>query len=158
MAQINETLKRMRFLAGIQESEADDDRPGKPYESLNDAAERTGNLAYRKGSTKIWYMNEKGWRKFSMGAEFIQQNPKYGPLPTTEAELKATHILLGGIYEKVLGPIFGLMQGENWSPRGEARDLIKKLGLQHTSMSVGDVIQIGKNLWMVDGVGFTKLT
>jgi hypothetical protein len=33
------------------------------------------------------------------------------------------------------------MQAENWSPNGEARPLLKRLGLTHTSMSVGDVIR-----------------
>jgi hypothetical protein len=33
-----------------------------------------------------------------------------------------------------------LMQGEVWSPQGEARTLIAGLGLKHTSMSVGDVL------------------
>ena len=33
------------------------------------------------------------------------------------------------------------MQGENWSPRGEARPLIARLGLGHTSLSLGDVVQ-----------------
>lgn len=36
--------------------------------------------------------------------------------------------------------VFWQMQGENWSPNGEARPLIKSLGLKHTSMSVGDVV------------------
>lgn len=36
--------------------------------------------------------------------------------------------------------LYVFMQGENWSPNGEARDLIKGLGLKHTSMSVGDII------------------
>ena len=36
--------------------------------------------------------------------------------------------------------VFPRMQGEMWSPQGEARNLIKALGLSHTSMSVGDVI------------------
>lgn len=36
--------------------------------------------------------------------------------------------------------IFELMQGETWSPEGEARSLIEAVGLRHTSMSVGDCI------------------
>ena len=32
------------------------------------------------------------------------------------------------------------MQGEMWSPNGEARFMIRRLGLRHTSMSIGDVI------------------
>ena len=35
---------------------------------------------------------------------------------------------------------FMKMQGEFWSPRGEARPLIRSLGLHHTSMSVGDCL------------------
>lgn len=34
--------------------------------------------------------------------------------------------------------VYTQMQGEFWSPNGEARPLIKKLGLGHTSMSIGD--------------------
>jgi hypothetical protein len=40
-----------------------------------------------------------------------------------------------------LDDAFWQMQGENWSPNGEARPLIQSLGLSHTSMMVGDVIQ-----------------
>jgi hypothetical protein len=32
------------------------------------------------------------------------------------------------------------MQGEMWSPMGEARFMIRRLGLRHTSMSIGDVL------------------
>ena len=39
-----------------------------------------------------------------------------------------------------LEQVFILMQGEVWSPNGEARDLITGLGLKHTSMSVGDIV------------------
>ena len=49
------------------------------------------------------------------------------------------------------------MQGENWSPNGEARNLIGSLGLSHTSMSVGDIIEIDGNLFFVDRHGFKKL-
>lgn len=36
--------------------------------------------------------------------------------------------------------IFAALQGENWSPNGEARTLIQRLGFDHTSMSVGDAV------------------
>ncbi len=36
--------------------------------------------------------------------------------------------------------IFWNLQGENWSPNGEANALIHMKGLSHTSMSVGDII------------------
>ena len=39
-----------------------------------------------------------------------------------------------------LDDVYSKMQGERWSPQGEARPLIEALGLTHTSMSAGDVI------------------
>lgn len=39
-----------------------------------------------------------------------------------------------------LQDVFFAMQADNWSPNGEARDLIASLDLGHTSMSIGDVI------------------
>lgn len=40
------------------------------------------------------------------------------------------------------------MQGENWSPNGEARSLIEEKGLIHTSMSMGDIVQIDKRYFI----------
>lgn len=53
--------------------------------------------------------------------------------------------------------IFIDMQGENWSPNGEANELIESLGLYHTSMSVGDVIVIDGIGYMCDSFGWKKL-
>lgn len=44
------------------------------------------------------------------------------------------------IKAKDLDDVYWLMQGENWSPHGEAKGFIRFLGLTHTSMSIGDVI------------------
>lgn len=44
------------------------------------------------------------------------------------------------MYASTLEEVFQKMQGEVWSPNGEAREGIKALGLSHTSMSVGDVL------------------
>jgi hypothetical protein len=32
------------------------------------------------------------------------------------------------------------MQGERWSPHGEAKPILKRRGVFHTSMSIGDVL------------------
>ncbi len=50
--------------------------------------------------------------------------------------------------------VFGMMQGERWSPKGEARRMIRELGLHHTSMSVGDVMVTNRRILMVDHMGF----
>jgi len=50
------------------------------------------------------------------------------------------------------------MQGMNWSPYGEARELIRSKGLKHTSMSVGDVIKDPTGAyWRVEDLGFKQL-
>ena len=43
--------------------------------------------------------------------------------------------------EENLEDVYFVMQAENWSPNGEARQAIEDLGLSHTSMSVGDVVE-----------------
>lgn len=56
-------------------------------------------------------------------------------------DFKKTHVLVRSLYAKGLDGVFHRQQAEVWSPNGEAVTLIRKLGLQHTSMSVGDVIE-----------------
>jgi hypothetical protein len=58
-----------------------------------------------------------------------------------------------------LEELFWRMQGENWSPNGEARELIKAKGVQHTSMSVGDIawdIETGE-VWKVADMGWVHV-
>lgn len=50
-----------------------------------------------------------------------------------------THNLIRELEANSLGEVFRKMQGFNWSPNGEANALIRAAGVQHTSMSVGDV-------------------
>ncbi len=57
----------------------------------------------------------------------------------TAAELRKTHRPVAVVAATGLEDLFTKMQAEYWSPQGEARELIKALGLNHTSMSVGDV-------------------
>ena len=54
---------------------------------------------------------------------------------------------------------FCKMQGEIWSPNGEARDLILGLGLKHTSISVGDVLEDENGeLYLIESFGFKKVS
>jgi len=65
----------------------------------------------------------------------------FGAPRLTVAGLQASHVYLCAVKAGSLDDAYCRMQGENWSPRGEARDLLRSLGLSHTSLSVGDVIQ-----------------
>ena len=72
---------------------------------------------------------------------------KVEPTFMPDKELLTTHVLDPKKFRLVRvfkadnkEDVFRQMQGEHWSPNGEARFGIESLGLQHTSMSVGDVI------------------
>ena len=64
-----------------------------------------------------------------------------GTARLTAAALPSSHAWLFEIEAGGLDDAFRRMQGENWSPNGEARELLRALGLTHTSMSVGDVLR-----------------
>lgn len=125
------------------------------YESLNDAAEVTGERGYERqgGSTDIWYMKPAFAREGFMGFDFLKEKDA---LPDPK-ELSATHVHLGKIRESDLERVFGMMQGESWSPMGQANSLIRGLGLHHTSMSTGDVVEVRGRAYLVDRMGFEEL-
>ena len=142
MKRINEILTEMR--SSLER--------GEQYRRLNDAA--VTNRALRKGSTEVWYYKPSWSRDAGMGSEFLEPR---GLLPTEE-DLDKTHVLLGRVASKDPEEIFVALQGINWSPNGEAFDFIGKKGVHHPSMSVGDVVVIRGDAYMVDRpVGFFKL-
>jgi hypothetical protein len=59
--------------------------------------------------------------------------------------LKKTHVLMGKVKERNPEKLFRLMQGEYWSPNGEAYDLVSRSGSGHTSMSMGDIVKEVQN-------------
>jgi hypothetical protein len=61
--------------------------------------------------------------------------------PFMAAALCLSHACLFEIEAASLDDAFRRMQGESWSPNGEARELLQALDLHHTSMSVGDVLR-----------------
>jgi hypothetical protein len=54
--------------------------------------------------------------------------------------MQSSHVRLCEVQADSLDDAWCQMQAERWSPNGEARPLLERLGLSHTSMSVGDVI------------------
>jgi len=58
-----------------------------------------------------------------------------------------------------LEELFWRQQGENFSPHGEAREMIEEKGVQHTSMSVGDIarnVETGE-VWKVANIGWVDV-
>ncbi len=56
-----------------------------------------------------------------------------------------------------LEKVYSEMQCQLWSPKGEARELIRELKLTHTSMSVGDIVKHNEVLYIVADVGFERI-
>lgn len=113
----------------------------KTYKNLNDAACYVGE-DIEQGETEIWY----------------QRPEQFGELTVHPTNLKETHILLGKVKSERPDNIFNFMQGEHWSPNGEARELIESLGLEHTSMSTGDVVRTGGKTYFCEPFGWSDLT
>lgn len=110
------------------------------YRTLNDAPIEE----LKRGHTQIWYQKPIKERMFT--TEEIDPD-----------NLRATHTLLGTVACDDVDRLFHVLQGDVWSPNGEARELIESLGLKHTSMSVGDVIVVGYQTLVCDDVGFKRL-
>ena len=90
-----------------------------------------------------------------MGADWLRER---GKLPSP-AKLDATHVHLLDADAADLERLFFAMQGEHWSPNGEAAPLIKGKGLEHTSMSIGD-LAVDQDTWavhIVDRFGFYEV-
>lgn len=128
------------------------------YKSLNDAQ------LLPPGNTEIWYFKSTGTdteygqeADFMMGYNFCK---KWGKLPDPD-NLEKTHVLLGKVAPAALGHLYNYLQGDNWSPGGEARTLIRSKGLAHTSMCVGDIVKIPTGskagVWMVNNEGWVDL-
>ena len=65
----------------------------------------------------------------------------FGSPHLTTTTIQSSHVRLCEVEADSLDDAWRQMQAEHWSPNGEARPLLERLGLSHTSMSVGDVIQ-----------------
>ncbi len=114
------------------------------YTSLNDSAVYVPSLS--AGATKIWYYKPSVSRFITFG------EVKIDPL-----DLGKTHVLLGSVQETNLDTLFGALQGEAWSPEGEARELIRSKELSHTSMSVGDVVEVHGKAYVCRPMGWAEL-
>jgi len=69
-----------------------------------------------------------------------------------------THKFIRAVEADGRDDAFRQMQGLNWSPHGEARSIIRKAGVSHTSMSVGDVLVDHRSrAWVCASVGWQAI-
>ena len=127
---------------------------GKVTEAVDMPKQLTSlNEVYPEGNTQVWYMKPEFFRDGTMGYNFLR---KLNKLPDPR-NLEKTHELLGKIAETDSEKIYMMMQGENWSPKGEAKTLVRAKGLRHTSMTIGDVVIVDGQPHLVDNSGFKPL-
>jgi hypothetical protein len=73
--------------------------------------------------------------------------------------LSATHVHLIDIEADNQEDALSRMRAKNWSPNGEALDLLQSKGLQHTTMTIDDVlVDESDAIYLVTGIGFSLLT
>ncbi len=112
------------------------------------------NDVFPLGALEVWYMRPECFR--SHGSFGDKPDPK---------NLEATHILLGKVGSGPsdvipltptdLEDLWVKLQGEFWSPNGEANAMIRALGLRHTSISVGDCFRFANGrVWRAEMMGF----
>lgn len=119
------------------------------YDSLNDAARYCPTLA--AGDVEVLYVNhDHGYAR-----DITFKPAQY----VTKDGLAETHKVLGRVQETDLERLFQCLQGEFWSPAGQANSLIRDLGLHHTSMSVGDAVRFPDGrVFVVESCGFAEVT
>ena len=85
---------------------------------------------------------------------------QFGKKLPSVADLERTHAPIGTVMADHLEHVFMKMQAENWSPCGEARELIEKSKTGHTSMCMGDVVEdlATKKFYFVAMVGFEEIS
>jgi hypothetical protein len=77
----------------------------------------------------------------------------------TLESIKDSHVAVWDVVAENMEEAYMKMQGENWSPNGEARPVIEGLGLKHTSMSCSDILydMDEKKYYQVANIGFKEV-
>jgi hypothetical protein len=73
-------------------------------------------------------------------------------------KLSATHVHLKDVDADDPEDVLHRMRADIWSPNGEALDLLRSKGLEHTTMTIGDVlVDESDDVYLVTALGFTRL-
>jgi len=141
------------------------------YTSLNDAGARSELSILRAGNRRatLWYFTldflQQVWPLF-LHADGSGLKMWERALLERGCTIQSTHIELGRVHcpqksgksrSAWLQAVFSAMQASKWCPDGEAQQLLLKRRLSHASMSIGDAIQIGGELFVVGMSGFVAV-
>lgn len=118
------------------------------------------DFGFKEGNVEIWYAkSSKDPKKSWFHWEYNYQKGNLD-LPNNYEELRETHKHLGNTAIEDPNKIFSKLQAFNWGkPAEKSNKFIDSKGLNHTSMSVGDIIiypNENKAL-IVKGIGFEEI-
>lgn len=127
------------------------------YQSLNDA--QIIDSMFSKGNTIIWYLSDNKMITDLPNKLFFADDLVYDTDEIDMDNILSNHTILGHINKPIndlddLGDIFHKLQGEYWSPKGEANSLILDNGMSHTSMMAGDIVETDTAYYVMSMFGF----
>eukprot|EP00746_Dinoflagellata_sp_MGD_P021056 gnl/MRDRNA2_/MRDRNA2_149107_c0_seq1.p1 gnl/MRDRNA2_/MRDRNA2_149107_c0~~gnl/MRDRNA2_/MRDRNA2_149107_c0_seq1.p1 ORF type:complete len:424 (-),score=84.99 gnl/MRDRNA2_/MRDRNA2_149107_c0_seq1:28-1179(-) len=142
-----------------------------PYTELSDAAELYPNLSLLKEGNRravVWYFNQNFllqlWPFFFMPNSadvwvkmLIENSCSIDATHNPLGEINCPKGLKGKDLDSWLKQVFAALQTSKWTPNGEARKLLSSRGLSHAAMAVGDVVQVGSQLYAAGLSGFIKV-
>mmetsp|Transcript_78708 Transcript_78708/g.176009 ORF Transcript_78708/g.176009 Transcript_78708/m.176009 type:complete len:384 (-) Transcript_78708:305-1456(-) len=143
----------------------------RPYLSLNDASNRPDLQILRAGNRRaiLWYFNpeflQQLWPLFLQPDE-VGLKMWERLLLDRDCNIQSTHMEVGQVHcppgkgkarGQWLKALFTAMQATKWTPDGEARSLLVKRRQCHASMSIGDAVQIGGELFVAGLSGFVEV-
>jgi hypothetical protein len=106
----------------------------------------------------VYYRKEPTFRPYGGFEKEVDFQAVYDPNDGTVLVNPSIYQFVSMQWADEIADVWHTMQGEIWSPMGEARSLIKALGLEHTSMSVGDLIVDEEgSVFEVDRIGFKEI-
>ena len=141
---------------------------GYQYKNLNQA--RVYQPMLKEGNKKvgIFYLRSTGLteKEYTLRRDFIMGMDEYTipALNKVKKEKLDLYRLIGKIdlpnstecITCFLHELYRAMQGEFWSPYGEALEMVTKIGT-HTSMSIGDIIEVDNTKYIVESYVFSKI-
>ena len=107
-----------------------------------------------------WLYEEKKVKTISeLYFVYYEKDIQFNELPEqmSRKRFEDEWTFIATVMAETLGHVYLRMQGEVWSPRGEARSLIRGVGADHTSMSIGDIIVHQSKAYGVDRRGFHEI-
>jgi regulator of replication initiation timing len=125
------------------------------YQRPEETVEENDDIDFEnKGISQVWYAKPAARKLFSKDIVDLKDGGFELPNPN---DLSKTHVHLCNVNTANVKKIIQMLQGEEWSPNGEAKEIVHKKGLNHISITTGDIIVTPERTVMVTRNGVYDL-